>query len=292
MLQSSLLFAPAGDLAISLIAGLFGLMIGSFLNVVIHRLPLMMQRESDNYCALEAGQPERHTTRYNLMVPRSACPHCQHQLTALENIPVISWLALRGKCSNCKAPISPRYPLVELLTAALSVLVVWQFGSGWQGLGGLLLLYTLIALTFIDFDTQLLPDDLTYPLLWAGLLLNVNSTYVSLHSAVIGAAAGYLALWSIYWAYKLLRKREGMGYGDFKLLAALGAWLGWTMLPAIVLMASLVGSVVGIALMVLNRRGLDYQIPFGPYLAAAGLICFLYRVPLADISAIVYPVLR
>lgn len=292
MLQSSLLFAPAGDLAISLIAGLFGLMIGSFLNVVIHRLPLMMQRESDNYCALEAGQPERHTTKYNLMVPRSACPHCQHQLTALENIPVISWLALRGKCSNCKAPISPRYPLVELLTAALSVLVVWQFGSGWQGLGGLLLLYTLIALTFIDFDTQLLPDDLTYPLLWAGLLLNVNSTYVSLHSAVIGAAAGYLALWSIYWAYKLLRKREGMGYGDFKLLAALGAWLGWTMLPAIVLMASLVGSVVGIALMVLNRRGLDYQIPFGPYLAAAGLICFLYRVPLADISAIVYPVLR
>jgi leader peptidase (prepilin peptidase)/N-methyltransferase len=292
MLQSSLLFAPAGDLAISLIAGLFGLMIGSFLNVVIHRLPLMMQRESDNYCALEAGQPERHTTPYNLMVPRSACPHCQHQLTALENIPVISWLALRGKCSNCKAPISPRYPLVELLTAALSVLVMWQFGSGWQGLGGLLLLYTLIALTFIDFDTQLLPDDLTYPLLWAGLLLNVNSTYVSLHSAVIGAAAGYLALWSIYWAYKLLRKREGMGYGDFKLLAALGAWLGWTMLPAIVLMASLVGSVVGIALMVLNRRGLDYQIPFGPYLAAAGLICFLYRAPLADISAIVYPVLR
>ena len=292
MPQETLLFAPAGNLVISLIAGLFGLLIGSFLNVVIHRLPQMMQRESDNYCALEAGLPERHTARYNLMVPRSACPHCQHQLTALENIPVISWLALRGKCSNCKAPISPRYPLVELLTAGLSVLVVWQFGSGWQGLGGLLLLYTLIALTFIDFDTQLLPDDLTYPLLWAGLLLNLNATYVSLHSAVIGAAAGYLALWSIYWAYKLLRKREGMGYGDFKLLAALGAWLGWTMLPAIVLMASLVGSVVGIALMLLNRRGLDYQIPFGPYLAAAGLLCFLYRVPLADISAIVYPVLR
>lgn len=292
MPQESLLFAPAGIVTISLIAGLFGLLIGSFLNVVIHRLPQMMQRESDNYCALEAGQPERHTTKYNLMVPRSACPHCQHQITALENIPVISWLALRGKCSNCKAPISPRYPLVELLTAGLSALVVWQFGSGWQGLGGLLLLYTLIALTFIDFDTQLLPDDLTYPLLWAGLLLNINATYVSLHSAVIGAAAGYLSLWSIYWAYKLLRKREGMGYGDFKLLAALGAWLGWAMLPAIILMASLVGSVVGIALMVLNRRGLDYQIPFGPYLAAAGLICFLYRAPLADISAIVYPVLR
>ena len=149
-----------------------------------------------------------------------------------------------------------------------------------------------MSLRLSRFDTQLLPDDLTYPLLWAGLLLNLNATYVSLHSAVIGAAAGYLSLWSIYWAYKLLRKREGMGYGDFKLLAALGAWLGWAMLPAIILMASLVGSVVGIALMLLNRRGLDYQIPFGPYLAAAGLICFLYRAPLAEISAIVYPVLR
>ncbi|MET0323507.1 MAG: A24 family peptidase [Duganella sp.] len=292
MLQPSLLFAPAGDLVISLIVGLFGLMIGSFLNVVIHRLPIMMQRESDNYCAMEARQEPVHTAAYNLMTPRSACPHCQHQITAWENIPVISWLALRGKCSRCQAPISPRYPLVELGTAALSVLVAWQFGTGWQGLGGLFLLYVLIALTFIDFDTQLLPDDLTYPLLWAGLLLNLDATYVPLHSAVIGAAAGYLSLWALYWAYKLLRKREGMGYGDFKLLAALGAWLGWTMLPAIVLMASLVGSVVGIALMVLNRRGLDYQIPFGPYLAASGLLCFLYRAPLADISAVLYPVLR
>jgi leader peptidase (prepilin peptidase)/N-methyltransferase len=292
MLQPSLLFAPGGDLLISLIAGLFGLLIGSFLNVVIHRLPIMMQRESDNYCAMEAKQAPVHSVQYNLMTPRSACPHCQHQLTALENIPVISWLALRGKCRHCQAPISPRYPLVELATAALSTLVVWQFGTGWQGLGGLFLLYVLVALTFIDFDTQLLPDDLTYPLLWAGLLLNLDATYVSLRSAVIGAAAGYLSLWTLYWAYKLLRKREGMGYGDFKLLAALGAWLGWTMLPAIVLMASLVGSVVGIALMVLNRRGLDYQIPFGPYLAASGLICFLYRAPLADVSALLYPVLR
>ncbi|MET0264549.1 MAG: A24 family peptidase [Duganella sp.] len=291
-MQPSLLFAPAGDLVISLIGGLFGLLIGSFLNVVIHRVPKMMQRESDNYCAMEAQQQPVHQDRYNLMVPRSACPHCDHQITALENVPVISWLALRGKCSACKAPISARYPLVELLTAALSALVLWQFGSGWQGLGGLFLLYSLVALTFIDFDTQLLPDDLTFPLLWAGLLLNINATYVSLQSAVIGAVAGYLSLWSIYWLYKLLRKREGMGYGDFKLLAALGAWLGWAMLPAIVLMASLVGSVVGIVLMVLNRRGLDYQIPFGPYLAAAGLICFLYRAPLADFSAILYPILR
>ena len=289
MPQSPLLFAPAADLAISLIAGLFGLLIGSFLNVVIHRLPKMMQRESDNYCAVEAGKEEVHKERYNLMVPRSACPHCHHQITALENIPVVSYLVLRGKCSHCKAPISPRYPAIELLTGALSALLVWKLGTGWQGLGGLFFLYSLVALTFIDADTQLLPDDLTYPLIWAGLLININGTYVSLHNAVIGAAAGYLALWSIYWVYKLVRGREGMGYGDFKLLAALGAWMGWATLPAIVLMASLVGSVAGIALMVANRRGIDYQMPFGPYLAAAGLITFLYREPLTAFTRIVYP---
>ncbi len=289
MPQSPLLFAPAADLAISLIAGLFGLLIGSFLNVVIHRLPKMMQRESDNYCAVESGKPEIHIERYNLMVPRSACPHCHHQITAMENIPVVSYLVLRGKCSNCKAPISPRYPAIELLTGVLSALVVWKLGTGWQGLGGLFFLYFLVALTFIDADTQLLPDDLTYPLIWAGLLININGTYVSLHDAVVGAAAGYLALWTIYWVYKLVRGREGMGYGDFKLLAALGAWMGWATLPAIVLMASLVGAVVGIALMVANRRGFDYQIPFGPYLAAAGLITFLYREPLTAFTRVVYP---
>jgi leader peptidase (prepilin peptidase)/N-methyltransferase len=289
MPQSPLLFAPAADLAISLIAGLFGLLIGSFLNVVIHRLPKMMQRESDNYCAVEAGKQEVHTERYNLMVPRSACPHCHHQITAMENIPVVSYLVLRGKCSNCKAPISPRYPAIELLTGVLSALVVWKLGTGWQGLGGLFFLYFLVALTFIDADTQLLPDDLTYPLIWAGLLININGTYVSLHDSVVGAAAGYLALWTIYWVYKLVRGREGMGYGDFKLLAALGAWMGWATLPAIVLMASLVGAVVGIALMVANRRGFDYQIPFGPDLAAAGLITFLYREPLTAFTRVVYP---
>ena len=289
MPQSPLLFGPAADLAISLIAGLFGLLIGSFLNVVIHRLPKMMQRESDNYCAVEAGKPEIHIERYNLMVPRSACPHCHHQITAMENIPVVSYLALRGKCSNCKAKISPRYPAIEMLTGVLSALVVWKLGTGWQGLGGLFFLYFLVALTFIDADTQLLPDDLTYPLIWAGQLININGTYVSLHDAVVGAAAGYLALWTIYWVYKLVRGREGMGYGDFKLLAALGAWMGWATLPAIVLMASLVGAVVGIALMVANRRGFDYQIPFGPYLAAAGLITFLYREPLTAFTRVVYP---
>jgi len=291
MLEPTLLFAPAGQLAVSLIAGLFGLLFGSFLNVVIHRLPKMMQRESDNYCAVEAGKDEPHTDRYNLMVPRSACPHCQHQITALENIPVLSYLVLRGKCSHCKAPISARYPAIEMLTAVLSAVVVWHFGSGWAGLSGLLFLYLLIAMTFIDFDTQMLPDDLTYPLIWAGLIMNIDGTFVPLRDAVIGAAAGYMALWSVNLLYKLVRHRDGMGYGDFKLLAALGAWMGWAMLPAIVLMSSLVGSVIGIVLMIANRRGFDYQIPFGPYLAAAGLIVFLYRDPIMAFTRNFYPYL-
>ena len=281
MYDSTLLFAPAGILSISLIAGLFGLLFGSFLNVVIHRLPKMMQRESDNYVAEESGKPPPHTERYNLVVPRSACPHCKHQITAAENIPVVSYLILRGRCSNCKAPISPRYPAIELLTGALSALVVWHFGSGWAGLAVLFFLYSLIAITFIDFDTQLLPDDLTYPLLWAGLLMNINGTFVPLQDAVIGAAAGYLALWSIYWAFKLATGKEGMGYGDFKLLAALGAWMGWTMLPAIILLSSVVGAVVGICLIVFARHGRNNPIPFGPYLAAAGLIAMLYGAPLS-----------
>jgi leader peptidase (prepilin peptidase)/N-methyltransferase len=284
MLQSTLLFTPAGNLAISLIAGVFGLLFGSFLNVVIHRLPVMMQRESDNYVAEESGKPQPHTTRYNLMVPRSACPHCQHQITALENIPVISWLALRGQCSSCKAKISPRYPLVELLTGALSALVIWRFGSGYAGLAALFFLYSLIAMTFIDADTQLLPDDLTYPLLWGGLLININGTFVPLQEAVIGAAAGYLALWSIYWLFKLATGKEGMGYGDFKLLAALGAWMGWTMLPVIVLLSSVVGAVAGLSLIAFARRSRNKPIPFGPYLAAAGLIALLYGGPLSAIS--------
>jgi leader peptidase (prepilin peptidase)/N-methyltransferase len=281
MLQSTLLFAPAGDLPISLIAGLFGLLFGSFLNVVIHRLPKMMQRESDNYVAEESGKQPPYTDRYNLVVPRSACPHCKHQITALENIPVLSYLLLRGRCSNCKAPISARYPAVEALTGVLSALVAWKLGSGWAGLSALFFLYSLIAMTFIDFDTQLLPDDLTYPLLWGGLLMNVNGTFVPLQDAVIGAAIGYLALWSIYWLFKLATGKEGMGYGDFKLLAALGAWMGWTMLPTIILLSSVVGAVVGIALMVFAKHGRNTPIPFGPYLAAAGLIAMLYGAPLS-----------
>jgi leader peptidase (prepilin peptidase)/N-methyltransferase len=282
MLPESLLFAAPGNAFVAAAAGIFGLMIGSFLNVVIHRLPKMMQRESDNYVAHESGKPLPHTDRYNLMVPRSACPHCGHQITALENIPVISWLFLRGKCSNCKAPISARYPIVELLTAVVSALLVWRFGSGLAGLATLVFAWMLIAMTLIDFDTQLLPDDLTLPLLWCGLLVNMNGTFVPLDEAVIGAVAGYLSLWSVYWLFKLTTGKEGMGYGDFKLLAALGAWLGWKMLPVIILLSSVVGAVVGIALIALAKHGRDKPIPFGPYLAAAGMLALLYGKAIAE----------
>jgi leader peptidase (prepilin peptidase)/N-methyltransferase len=269
-------FAGPGSWPLALLAGILGLLIGSFLNVVIHRVPKMMQRESDNYVASESGKELPHTEHYNLMVPRSACPHCGHQITALENIPVISYLAIGGKCRGCKAPISARYPLVELLTGISSAFMIWHFGSGIAGLGAMLFVWLLIAMTFIDADTQLLPDDLTLPLLWCGLLINLNGTFTSLSSAVIGAAAGYLSLWSIYWLFKLITGKEGMGYGDFKLLAALGAWMGWSMLPLIILLSSLVGAMVGISLMVFTKMSKNNPIPFGPYLAVAGLIALLW----------------
>ncbi|GAB3539816.1 A24 family peptidase [Noviherbaspirillum agri] len=282
MASDLLLFAPPATLAPTIFAAVLGLMIGSFLNVVIHRMPKMMQRESDNYVAHESGKPLPHTDRYNLMVPRSACPHCGHQITAIENIPVISYLVLRGKCIQCKAPISIRYPIVELLTGVLSAALIWQFGSGLAGLATLLFAWLLIAMTFIDADTQLLPDDLTLPLLWVGLLVNINGTFVPLDDAVIGAVAGYLSLWSIYWIFKLATGKEGMGYGDFKLLAALGAWLGWKMLPVIILLSSVVGAAVGISLILFAQHGRNNPIPFGPYLAAAGVIALLYGKPLAQ----------
>lgn len=281
MLQDIFFFAAPGNLPSAALAGLFGLLIGSFLNVVIHRIPKMMQHESDNYVAHESGKPLPHTERFNLMLPRSACPQCGHQITALENIPVVSYLVLRGKCSGCKTPISVRYPIIESLTGILSAFLIWRFGSGLAGLATLLFAYLLIAMTFIDADTQLLPDDLTLPLLWAGLLINLQATFVPISDAVIGAAAGYLSLWSIYWLFKLVTGKEGMGYGDFKLLAALGAWLGWSMLPIILLLSSIVGAIVGISLIIFSKRSRDNPIPFGPYLAAAGMIALLYGKPIA-----------
>jgi leader peptidase (prepilin peptidase)/N-methyltransferase len=278
-----LISSPPGSVTATVTVALFGLMIGSFLNVVIHRLPKMMQRESDNYVAHESGNKLPHTDIYNLMAPRSACPHCGHQITALENIPVISYVTLRGKCIECKASISKRYPIVELLTGALSGFLAWHFGTGLIGLASLVFAFFLIAMTFIDADTQLLPDDLTFPLLWCGLLVNLHGAFVPLHEAVIGAAAGYLSLWCIYWAFKLITGKEGMGYGDFKLLAALGAWLGWKMLPVIVLLSSLVGAIVGIALIVFAKHGRHNPIPFGPYLAAAGVITLLYGKAISQI---------
>jgi leader peptidase (prepilin peptidase)/N-methyltransferase len=280
MQPDTLLFAAPASLIPAIAAAIFGLLIGSFLNVVVHRLPIMRQREFDNYIAHEAGKELPHQDRYNLMVPRSACPHCGHQITALENIPVISWLFLRAKCSACKAPISARYPLVELVTGALSALLIWHFGSGLEGLSTLVFAYLLIAMTLIDYDHKELPDDLTFPLLWIGLLVNLDGTFVPLRDAVIGAMAGYMALWAVYWLFKLVTGKEGMGYGDFKLLAALGAWLGWAMLPSIIILSSVVGALVGIGLIVFARRARDNPIPFGPYLAAAGMIALLYGTPL------------
>ncbi|MBS1169472.1 MAG: prepilin peptidase [Burkholderiaceae bacterium] len=277
-----LLFAQPGKIYPAAIAGILGLLIGSFLNVVIYRIPKMMQRESDNYIAEELGKAPPHTDRFNLIVPRSACPHCGHLISALENVPVFSYLFLGGKCSACKARIPWRYPLIELATGLLSAFLIWRFGSGLTGLATLPFAWLLLAMTFIDLDTQFLPDDLTYSLLWLGLLVNLKGGFVPLQDAVIGAATGYLALWSIYWLFKLTTGKEGMGYGDFKLLAALGAWLGWTMLPAIILLSSAVGAVVGIGLILFAKHGRDKPIPFGPYLAAAGMLALLAGKPLSQ----------
>jgi len=262
-------------------AGVFGLAIGSFLNVVIYRLPKMMQAEWQAHCAELDGQEPAPAPGFNLLVPGSHCPACKTPLRIRDNLPLLSYFASGGKCAHCSVPISTRYPVVEALTALLSVWVAWQFGFGLAGLAALAFTFVLIALTFIDADTTLLPDSLTLPLLWAGLLLNVRGTFVPLEQAVIGAATGYLILWSIYWLFKLATGKEGMGYGDFKLLAALGAWFGWKMLLPIVLLSSVVGAVVGILLLILARRGRDIPIPFGPYLAAAGFIALMYGEDIA-----------
>jgi leader peptidase (prepilin peptidase)/N-methyltransferase len=271
---------------LALACALVGLMVGSFLNVVIHRLPRMLERDWDGQAAdlLESrGDQEAATrlrgptaVRYNLVVPASTCPHCGHRIRAWENIPVLSYLFLRGRCAGCKARISPRYPIVETITGILSAYIGWRYGFTLLTAGGLVFAWALIALTAIDMDTQLLPDDITLPLLWLGLLVNLAGGFVPLPAAVIGAVAGYLSLWSVYWLFKLTTGKEGMGFGDFKLLAAIGAWLGWKMLPAVILLSSLVGAVVGISLIVFSRHGRNTPIPFGPYLAVAGLIAMFW----------------
>ena len=261
---------------------LFSLLIGSFLNVVIHRLPKMMEADWHVQCAELRGEAIADAPAYNLWLPRSACPQCGHQITALENIPLISWLFLRGRCSACSTPISVRYPLVELLVAALSAAVAWKWGVSMQTLGALLLVWMLVVLAFIDLDTTLLPDSLTLPLVWLGLLFNLNGFFVPLADAVIGAMAGYLILWSVYWLFKLATGKDGMGYGDFKLLAAIGAWLGWQMLPVTLLLSSVVGAVIGIAMIVLVKHDRRVPIPFGPYLAGGGLVALFFGADLTQ----------
>ncbi|MBM3356205.1 MAG: prepilin peptidase [Betaproteobacteria bacterium] len=257
-------------------AVLIGLAIGSFLNVVIHRLPGMLERRWRAECAELNGNEAPQAETYNLFTPRSRCPRCGHRITALENVPVVSYLALGGKCSACKAPISARYPVVELLSAALAGYIAWRYGPGLAMLGALIFAWAMIALAFIDLDTFYLPDNITLPLLWAGLLFNLGGVFTDIGSAVIGAAAGYFILWTVFWAYKLATGKDGMGYGDFKLLAAIGAWLGWTMLPLVILLSSFVGAIIGVALIVFARHGRNVPIPFGPYLAMGGLVALFY----------------
>jgi len=262
-------------------AVLLGLMTGSFLNVVIHRLPKMMEAEWQASCASLSGHEHPPAPAYNLVTPRSACPACGHRIGALENIPVLSYLFLGGKCAGCRKAISPRYPLVEILSGTLAGLIAWKFGYGTATMAAWLFAFALVALTFIDFDTRLLPDDITLPLLWGGLLFNIGHTFTDLRSAVIGAMAGYLILWTVYWLFRLVTGKEGMGYGDFKLLAAIGAWFGWQLLPAVILLSSVAGSLIGIGLILLARHGRNVPIPFGPFLAMGGIAALFFGPQLA-----------
>ena len=270
-------------------AFLLGLIIGSFLNVVIYRLPIMLEREWRSQATevlaagTEAPIPAGSADRFTLSTPRSACPNCKAPITALQNVPVISWLVLRGRCASCQAKISPRYPLVELATGGLSAWVAWHFGFGAHAACALLVTWTLIALTGIDLDHQLLPDNITLPLVWAGLLAAVAigpmagaALPVSPRDAIIGAAAGYVSLWLVFHAFKLVTGKEGMGYGDFKLFAALGAWLGWKVLPLVIVLSAATGAVLGILLIALKGRDRRAPMPFGPYLAAAGWLALMY----------------
>lgn len=258
------------------VAVLFGLMLGSFLNVVIHRLPRMLDREWREQCAWLDEKPLPAIEPYNLVHPRSACPHCGHAIAWFENIPLVSWIFLRGRCSECGAAITPRYPLVEALTGLLFGFAAWHWGFGVQAIAAWVLLAFLVALCFIDLDTHLLPDNLTLPLAWIGLLVNMQGGFAPLDEAVTGAILGYMSLWSVYHLFRLITGKEGMGFGDFKLLAALGAWLGWKMLLPIMLAASISGAVVGLSLIALAGHDRAKPIPFGPWLALGGVVSLFW----------------
>jgi leader peptidase (prepilin peptidase)/N-methyltransferase len=267
-----------------IIASLLGLVIGSFLNVVIHRLPIMMEMDWREQCAsLNGIDHAKKTKKYNLITPRSICPHCQKAIAAWHNIPVISFLMLGGRCKECKASISWRYPAVEIISAFLVGLTAYKFGFSISTLAASVFALALLTLTFIDLDTQLLPDDITLPLLWLGLLFNLYGGFTDIQSAIIGAVAGYLILWIVYWVFKLVTGKEGMGYGDFKMLAAIGAWFGWTILPAVILLSSIGGSIIGIGLIIFAKKGRNTAIPFGPYLALGGIAALFYGAQLSHL---------
>ena len=267
------------------VAFVFSLLVGSFLNVVIYRLPIMLEREWRAQCEETVASPpgDLPAEPFNLMVPRSRCPSCKHQITALQNIPILSYLVLRGKCANCRTPIPLRYPLIEFCTALLTAVVAWRFGFGWEAGAAILLTWSFIAISVIDFDHQIIPDTISLPLVWIGLGLSLfhpvagaEALFIDPKTAIIGALAGYLSLWSVYQLFKLMTGKEGMGYGDFKLLAVIGAWLGWQMILPVILLSAVVGAIVGIALIVLQGRDRSTPIPFGPYLAAAGWIGMMW----------------
>ncbi|WP_273527352.1 A24 family peptidase [Pseudomonas sp.] len=274
-------FLASHALAFVLCAGLLGLLVGSFLNVIVHRLPIMMQREWRAQAREFLELPDEPAgAAFNLLLPHSRCPHCAHAIRPWENIPLLSWLALRGRCSSCKAPITVRYPLVELASGMLAGYVAWHFGFSWQAGAMLLLTWGLLAMSLIDIDHQLLPDSLVLPLLWLGLIVNSDDLFVLLGDALWGAIAGYLSLWTVYWLFKLVTGKEGMGYGDFKLLAMIGAWGGWQVLPLTILLSSLVGAVLGSVLLRVRGAAHGTPIPFGPYLAIAGWIALLWGDPI------------
>ena len=291
-------FLNGNPFAFSLILAFLGLMIGSFLNVVVYRLPKMMEKEWQEQCRLVLdsveleppvntpdGEPEHPTPEqnpFNLFFPNSHCPKCDHEIKPWENIPILSYLFLKGQCSHCQTRIPLRYPAVELFTGILSAVVAYMLGPTWQCLAVLFLTWALIALSLIDFDHMLLPDEITLLYLWAGLIININGLFVPIEQAVLGAIIGYLSLWSVYWLFKIITGKEGMGYGDFKLLAMLGAWMGWQLLPLIIILSSIVGATIGISLILFKGRDRQIPIPFGPFLAAAGWIAILWGEPMMN----------